>query len=463
MNITRNDNQQVAIRAGQQTTRLVLHPGESIRTPRILLVSWQGDDRMRGHNLLRRAILNHYVPRINGQVVTPPMAANTWFTFSEGNKVTEANQLESIPPMANIGIEAYWLDAGWFEGGWPSGVGSWFPRKDAFPNGLKPMADVAHKLGMKFIVWFEPERVHPASRIAKEHPDWVLHAGGGDGLFNLADPAARKWLTDHLAKVIEESGIDIYRNDFNIDPLRFWKAADAPNRQGMTEIRYVEGLYAMWDDLIQRKPGLWIDNCSSGGRRIDLEMLSRSVPLWRSDTACCGHALHAQDQAQIAGLSLYVPLHASGLWGVDPYTFRSLVTTGASLSLDTRKADFPVDQAKAAIAELKSLRPYWQGDFCPLSPVNVDEQHWCGWQLHRPDLDAGFAVFFRRQNSPYLAMDSQLKGLDASAIYAVSFCEGYVVKETRQMSGAELAKLSVSIPAASGCLMIKYGRGGGNR
>lgn len=52
----------------------------------------------------------------------------------------------------------------------------------------------------------------------------------------------------------------------------------------MTEIRFVEGHYAMWDELREKNPGLWIDNCAGGGRRIDLEMCMRSVPLWRSDT-----------------------------------------------------------------------------------------------------------------------------------------------------------------------------------
>ena len=70
-----------------------------------------------------------------------------------------------------------------------------------------------------------------------------------DGLFKLGDPAARHWLTDHLSKRIADCGIDTYRNDFNIDPLPFCAAADAPNRQGMAEIRYIEGLYRLWDDL----------------------------------------------------------------------------------------------------------------------------------------------------------------------------------------------------------------------
>ena len=60
-------------------------------------------------------------------------------------------------------------------------------------------------------------------------------------------------------------------------PLDFWRGNDPPDRQGMTEIRYIEGLYALWDEPRGRHPGLLIDDCASGGRRIDLEMISRSV------------------------------------------------------------------------------------------------------------------------------------------------------------------------------------------
>src|SRR5205823_8017603 len=102
-------------------------------------------------------------------------------------------------------------------------------------------------------------------------------------LLNLGIPAARQYVTDMISRLIEEDGVTCYRQDFNTDPAPFWKAADAPDRVGMTEIRHIEGLYAYWDELVARHPGLWIDNCASGGRRIDLETISRSIPLWRSD------------------------------------------------------------------------------------------------------------------------------------------------------------------------------------
>jgi len=456
MRLRRDETGGLTLQACQQKTHLKLHPGESIRIPRILMVMWQGDDRLHGHNLLRRLLLAHYVPRLDGQVVVPPVTQNTWFTFNSGNAVTEKNQLEAMRPMAPMGVEAYWLDAGWFEGGWPSGVGSWVPKPDAFPRGLKPLGDAAHKQGMKFVVWFEPERVNPNSRIAREHPEFVMRVGGGDGLFNLGEPAAREWLTDHLSKCIAEWGIDIYRNDFNIDPLRFWRAADAPDRQGIAEIRYIEGLYAMWDELRRRHPGLWIDNCASGGRRIDLETIRRSIPLWKSDTQCCGRALPTQDQVQTAGISLYVPLHSAGCWGFDPYTFRSVATTGTNICPDTRPKGFAAAQARAAIAEAKALRPLYLGDYYPLTDINLDERHWCGWQFDRPELGRGFAVFFRRPKSPYAVVDAGLRGLDPRATYQVTFAETYVLKDKKQMTGAELARLRVEIGSAPGSVLITY-------
>ena len=112
-----------------------------------------------------------------------------------------------------------------------------------------------------------------------------------------------------------------------MDPLSFWRQADAPDRQGMTEIHYVEGHYAMWDELLARHPGLSIDNCASGGRRIDLETCHRSVPLWHSDTGCGpGHA--DWNQTQSSGLNLYVPVFTGCAWTPAAYDTRSAATAG---------------------------------------------------------------------------------------------------------------------------------------
>jgi len=105
-----------------------------------------------------------------------------------------------------VGCDTHWLDAAWFEGGFPNGVGNWFCPPRNFPNGLKPLSDACHQMGLKFLLWFEPERVAPGTQIAREHPEFVF---GGDkgGLFKLSDPAARRWLTDLLSRRITEFGL----------------------------------------------------------------------------------------------------------------------------------------------------------------------------------------------------------------------------------------------------------------
>jgi alpha-galactosidase len=248
--------------------------------------------------------------------------------------------------------------------------------------------------------------------------------------------------------------MDIYRNDFNIDPLPFWRAADAPNRQGMAEIRYVEGLYRLWDDLRLRHPGLMIDNCASGGRRIDLETISRSYPLWRSDTQCCGKAMPVQDQVQTAGLSLYVPLHAAGCWGVDPYCFRSVATMGTHFCGDL--ARWPAAEARRAIAEMKALRPLYLADFYPLLEINTNEHAWCAWQFDRPELGRGFAMVFRRAQSEYVTAEIALHGLDAKANYEVILAETYKPQPARSMSGSELARLRITLDTAPASVLVTY-------
>jgi len=443
----------VSVAAGQQATHFKLSPGEEVRTPRMTLLRWDGSDIQKGYNLFRQFVLNHVSPKIDGKPAVNPIAQNTWFTYNEGNNVTEANQLEAIAEMSKIGVEAYWLDAGWFKGGWPAGAGNWDPKEDAFPNGLKPLGDAAHKAGMKFVLWFEPERVVRTSPIFKEHREWVLEAGGGDCLFDLGNPDARKWLTEQFLSRFNKWGVDVFRNDFNINPLPFWQAKDTPERQGISEIRYIEGLYQMWDEFLSSKPGLTIDNCASGGRRIDLEMIARSYPLWQSDTQCAVNCPSIQDQDQNLGLSLYVPLHSGGVWGFDPYRWRSIVTVGTSLCMDQKSKYYDREAAKKMIAEAKRLRPYFLGDFYPLLTVPKDQSVWVAWQYDRPDLGEGMAMAFRRQSSPYTKASLELRTIDPKAKYEVEWVDR---KKKQVVSGKELQALEIEIGQKEQSVLVVY-------
>lgn len=442
------------IMAGMEKTRLLLHPGERIRTPRILLMPWKGD-RQAAHNRWRRLLMFHYVPRLDGRPARLPVALQTYDRYNaRPGWATEKGQIEYARFAREIGADTVWLDAAWFPGNFPNGVGNWFCKPTEFPNGLKPVSDECHRLGMRFVVWFEPERVGLESQIAKEHMDFVFK-GEHSHLFKLNDPKARRWLTDLLLQRIKEYGIDIYRNDFNIEPLHFWRKYDEPNREGMNEIRYVEGLYEMWDELRAKNPKLLIDNCAGGGRRIDLEMCMRSVPLWRSDSGCsAGHI--DWNHGQTCALSQYIPLHTVATWSPDPYETRSAATAGAILEWGYLEDGFPIPLAKATVAEAKENQKYWYGDFYPLTPVGNAPIEFVAWQLHRPDLDAGLVLAFRRAQCGSERLKVALAAVKADAKYSVEVINDARQKAAKTITGAELTALELEIDHKPGSLIARY-------
>lgn len=443
------------LKAGMEKTHLRLHAGERIRSPRILLMAWTGD-RLAAHNRFRRLMLFHYVPQQNGKPAAMPVFWQGYDRYRTHPKWgNEAGQIHAAEVARQVGCDVLWLDAAWFPGDFPNGVGNWTCKPVEFPNGLKPVSDACHRLGLKFIVWFEPERVAAGSQIAREHPEFVF-GGEKGGLFKLSDPAAREWLTDLLSTRITEFGMDWYRNDFNIDPLPFWRAADEPDRQGMTEIRYVEGHYAMWDELRRRHPGLLIDNCASGGRRIDLETCMRSMPLWQSDTACVpGHV--EWNQAQTCGLGLYIPFHEACGWSSEAYDFRSAAAAGGITQFGFLDDGFDLDAAKAAVAEARENQKYWYGDFYPLTPCSTRADEFVAWQMHRADLGAGLVLAFRRTECNVLGVSVGLGGLDPDATYRVEFIDEARRATVKTMRGRDMATdFPLLIPARRASLLVRY-------
>ena len=454
--VARSDGGVARVTAGMELTHLKLHPGESIRTPRILLMAWEGRN-IDAHNQFRRLLVEHYLPKTKGHVM-PLAIGSQSFNMNHGGRRpewnTEAGQLAAAAATARLGCDTHWLDAAWFDGGFPNGVGNWTVRKKEYPNGLKPIGRECERLGLKFLIWWEPERVAPGTRIAREHPEFVL---GGDkgGLFNLGDPKARQWLTDLLLQGIDEFGMHTYRNDFNMDPLPYWRGSDPPDRQGMAEIRYVEGLYEMWDAIRAKHPDFTMDDCASGGRRIDLEMCSRAVIQTRSDTACAP-GRGDWDQAQTHGLSLFLPIHATICWGLSAYDCRSAAAAGFLGEWDILDPQFPVEPMKAAIAEIKENQKFWLGDYYPLTACSTASDAWMAWQLHRSDLGEGIVLAFRHAASPYMALGADLEAVDPAATYDVTFIDEQRQATTRRMTGKDLASLELRIGKPGESLLVRY-------
>jgi alpha-galactosidase len=358
-----------------------------------------------------------------------------------------------------VGFDLWWQDAGWYpcDGvGWPK-VGTWEVDPVRFPAGLRELSDLVHTHGKRAIVWFEPERVHPGTWLAQNHPEWV-HGGAAGGLLKLGEPACREWLTDHIGRLLTEQGIDFYRQDFNIDPLPYWRAADTEDRQGIAEIRHVEGYLAYWDELLRRHPDMLIDSCASGGRRNDLETLRRAVPLLRSDWYWSPEG----QQCLTHGLSLWIPYHGTGvIYGKDAYWWRSSMVAELSFGPDAAGLDHvDFDLVRRIVDEHRQIAPYLLGDFYPLTAYSQADDVWAVWQFHRADLDAGIVRAFRRTASPYESARFRLQGLDPSGTYAVTRLDR---PGSSTFSGQDAMEDGVPLTIAEqpGCAVITYRRRGG--
>lgn len=462
--VSRPSARALHLTAGMERMQLSLHAGESIRTPRICLLFWSGADRMAGHNQFRRFVLAHHSRQINGRFAEYPFCTN--FDHQNPAPCNEFECLTSEWAVAairqkqyfDILPEVFWLDAGWYSGcgwncengAWWQNVGNWTPDRERFPDGLRPVADAAHRAGARFMVWFEPERVWPGTQFDREHPEWLIRIPDkNDLLFDLGNPQARLWLTDYISDFLRREGIDYYRQDFNFNPYPYWQAKDRPGRIGMAEINYIEGLYAYWDSLLVRFPELLIDNCASGGRRLDLETASRSAPLWRTDYQ---YGEPNGYQCHTYGLNFYLPIHGTGPSSADNYNFRS----GLLASMTTVLCCRPLADIRKTIRDYKELRPYFYGDYYPLTSTAgyTGDDVWLAYQMDRPEQGDGIVLAFRRQDSTQESLHVRLSGIKDQLTYELYDEDG----QTRERkTGRELkAGIDLRIADTPGSLLIRY-------
>jgi alpha-galactosidase len=444
------------ITAGQEKTHLTLRPGEEIRTPLMVLQFWRGD-WIRAQNLWRRWMLAHNVPRPGGKLPPVQMAACSSHQFGEMIHADSASQKLFVDRYLEerLPLDYWWMDAGWYpcDGSWPK-TGTWEVDTNRFPGGLRPISDHARANGVKTIVWFEPERVHRGTWLAENHPEWIL--GGKDGgLLNLGDPVARRWLTDHVDRLLTEQGIDLYRQDFNMDPLNHWRSNDAPDRQGITENHHVKGYLAYWDELRRRHPNMLIDSCASGGRRNDLETLRRAVPLLRSDYIM----EPVGNQGHTYGLSFWVPFQGTGTGSgaLSPYLLRSTMVTHFTACFDVRRKDLDYEMIRQILGQWRRYAECYFGDYYPLTPYSLDPALWLAWQFDVPEKGEGLVQVFRRDQSVYESARFKLNGLESGAQYLVTNLDS---GERQSFTGEELRERGLRINVASrpGDAVLTYAR-----
>lgn len=446
-----------------------LQPGERIRTPLIVWQPWVAEDWIAAQNRWRQWMLAYSTPRINGVLPRTMSPTGIVCGYFPGYLDNEADELQFMDGYIANGTLAgqgglsthWWMDAGWYdtridgtgaEQDW-SQVGTWEPSPLRFADGLSPVLSKAHANGLKSVIWHEPERTRTGSWLANNHPDWLLDVGAADLLFNLGNADAWNWAVEHFSTLIRQGGIDVFRNDYNISPLSYWNGADPVGRSGITQVKGVMGHLAFWDALRARFPGLLIDTCASGGRRLDVESLRRSVPLDRSDY----EFEPVSQQSQTFGLASWLTFTGTGIYpdtagtyGDPAYVVRSTFQPSLGQVIDPRSAtDATWQFLKTMLAEWADSAPSMLGDYYPLTGYSLDPGVWMAMQFDLPEGEQGVVLAFRRPSSSDASMTLSLRGIDtrASASYQV---HDYEADTDATVTGAALAQLTVSLDAGHG-------------
>ncbi|MBQ8027478.1 MAG: alpha-galactosidase, partial [Clostridia bacterium] len=291
----RQSGKTVDIKAKQEKFKAYLLPGEEVRSPLVSLSFYNGSNPLKGFNIFRSWISGCVYPENIPDTMT-------MLEFSGPMHTQTAEELyaaaDGFGEETYGKIDCFWMDAGWYKykEGWHDSVGSWVPNTNRFPNGIGEVAEYAASKGCGLVLWFEPERVCRDSLFhikGSENKNWLIEVEDADNLmWNLAEDGATDYLIDYISSFLIDNKISVYRQDFNFSPDVYWTQGDKEyydGRKGITENHYVSNLYRYLDGLIENVDGLIIDNCASGGRRLDLEMARRSVPVWRSDYNCSPH------------------------------------------------------------------------------------------------------------------------------------------------------------------------------
>lgn len=457
--------------SGMKNTDLFLLPKESIRTPLISLMFWEGKDRMDGQNKFRQFILACHTRKINGKIAEAPLCGGfEWGDPAPCNEyscLTEDMAIAIAKRYKQFGIipDVYWLDAGWYTGSggpnfdgknWYNTVGDWSADKERFPEGLKNLSATIHEMGAKFMVWFEPERVYKGTWLEKKYPQWIIYAPNSNNcLFDLGNKEACDFLCKYIGDFIEENGIDYYRQDFNFAPSGYWDIKDAKEgRKGISEIRHIEGLYRYWDYLLERFPEMQIDNCASGGRRLDIETTSRSIPLWRTDYHY-GEPNGYQNQTY--NLSMFLPLNGTGLYSTDPYHWRSSFSSATAINWEVNSGrGGNIKDMQNIIKKFKTLKNYYLEDYYPLCGDGdlTGDEHCIAYQLNKKNDNSGCVFAFRRSAKAAEKLTVKLKGLNSTTNYIITDDD---TNNSYTKSGEELMNgIEIIFTKAPGSVLLYY-------
>lgn len=456
-----------------------LKPGEKIRTPLVACVRYYERDEDVAMNGWRKWMVDCNLPRNSADSDEPVQpirsvgfANDTGRPNSDGS-ISEGHDTwkRSLDAYLDGGLMAdyRWVDAGWYfspykktvPSDWWGTVGTWDLDTVKWPNNsFRESVDYAAEKGIKTFLWFEPERVTRLDGMVANYGykrEWVLSDHGNNNTFvnNLGNKECLQWTLGRILKVMEEQGIHLYREDFNLDPAIFWTIGDGyegENRNGITENLYVQGHYALWDGIIEycaeNGKATFVDSCASGGGRNDLESMRRGVPFLRSDSDRTTIELRL---AMTTRLVRWLPFTGASssesgsqlaAGGYDMYTLRAsmlpLFHFGTTFATDPDYVNW--EALRQGQQEWLEFKKYFYKDFYVLTPYRstTETKEWTAFEYFDAEDNSGVLQAFRGVNCDQSVYTIKVKGVDPDSYYKLTDLDG--VNSLAKIKGSALIK-----------------------
>ena len=263
-----------------------------------------------------------YVPPVLPQSPLPgpwrharrPVLVNNWeatyFDF-------DAEKLLRIAEDAKaLGIEMLVMDDGWFgaRNDDRTSLGDWFVNTEKLKMPLPALVERINAMGLQFGIWFEPEMVSEKSRLYEAHPDWCLQVPGrapsrgrSQLVLDLSREDVRDYLFQCISDILSSANIAYVKWDMNRNITEAGSALLEAGRQKEVFHRYILGVYALLERVLDAFPNLLLEGCASGGGRYDPGMLYYSPQIWTSDDTDAIERIGIQ-----LGTSLCYPISTMG-------------------------------------------------------------------------------------------------------------------------------------------------------
>ncbi|RPH29523.1 alpha-galactosidase [Buttiauxella warmboldiae] len=254
-----------------------LNPGESFTSvPVAIGVTAQGFEHAMG-------VLTQYrrrIRRVNEDNQKLGVIFNDYMNCLFGDPTTE-KLLPLIDAAAAAGSEYFCIDCGWYDKGeWWNGVGQWLPSAERFPEGIEYVISYIRNKGMIPGLWLELEVMGVKSPKLAETDDSWFFMRHGKRVFDRSryqldfnSPAVIAHANEVIDRLVNTYGVGYIKMDYNIEPgIGTEQGADSVGDGLLKHNR----AYLRWlDEVFTRHPQLIIENCGSGGLRMDYAMLSR--------------------------------------------------------------------------------------------------------------------------------------------------------------------------------------------